>query len=658
MIKDMNDKPFVIGVSSSIIATIILQILFYYLSDQIELFKQWTAPVWLKLTLSSVFTFIFVEELVRRNHYKVRTRIYKIRFLSEDSASKAFDHFIDTIKKIILEYSRDNTKSFEKDVFHEIKNMVSLRRQPMQIIENDCEELIRKKSQLPDLIPIERQFIYYLDFLKSYKLNAIQSIIRHSDIYFETFLNDQNDDYIVTYGHSTNVVKAIISCYKKYKYPIIIIEDQQYHKKSLREHAIVAQNLEEAGIKDFHLISFDLLKDLYDTNVVQIIDSWGNRLTLSPKRRLHALIGAERINLRGDTLVPSVAQAGRPSETASLIESFVRHADKYRETGHTIARLVIITESYKVRNYDDEADVETGIPFKLKTFYKYLWIAGIYKKLPQDKKVKLYEINAENIFAHINELGIFPNFSGKFNLKACADAFENETNLLGYFNRPQIIKYIYFDEIKAVIFDFNGVIIDDEEFHYEAFKITFQKYGFDLNIEIYDSFCKGRNDKDGIAGILETYSILNEKIDSDILLEQKSIEYKNQIKTNGIKLFNGVQRVLKGLSDKGYTKVLVTSSKKDDVEKILTHSKIYDYFEAIITDEDVVSSKPSSEGYRLAADILKLHPNNILVIEDSIKNLESAKKLGMRTLGITHDSNCMFESCDFCIKSIDQILTY
>jgi hypothetical protein len=63
--------------------------------------------------------------------------------------------------------------------------------------------------------------------------------------------------------------------------------------------------------------------------------------------------------------------------------------------------------------------------------------------------VSLFNIDAEYIYVHINELGIFPNIEGVFDLRYCENVFEAETNLLGFFSKPLLLKYRMFDEIKA-----------------------------------------------------------------------------------------------------------------------------------------------------------------------------------------------------------------
>jgi HAD superfamily hydrolase (TIGR01509 family) len=349
--------------------------------------------------------------------------------------------------------------------------------------------------------------------------------------------------------------------------------------------------------------------------------------------------------------VPSEAK-GIPSESAQFLQEVEAYSHERGTDADTAARIVVFAESYKIRDFDRILDTRTHVPLKGRVMQNLLYALGIRHSLPSLHPVSLFSIDSRTIYVHINELGIFPNVGGKFDLRYCENVFEVETNLLGFFSRPLLLRYKAFDEIKAVLFDFNGVIVDDEQIHFKAFSKVLQDLGILFTAEDYENLCLGKCDKDGFVGIIQRYKI---EQDLDFLINKKHDAYMTLIGTSNVDLFPGSRRLLRELKNRGYKVGLVTASDRQEVKVVLTYNDIENFFDVVITNDDVTESKPSPQGYLMASEKLMIPPSRCLVIEDSPVNVHNTSQIGMKTIYVTHDTD-RANNADFVINSLEELL--
>jgi HAD superfamily hydrolase (TIGR01509 family) len=185
-------------------------------------------------------------------------------------------------------------------------------------------------------------------------------------------------------------------------------------------------------------------------------------------------------------------------------------------------------------------------------------------------------------------------------------------------------------KIDAIIFDMNGIIIDDELIHEEAFKEICKRHNIKITTKDYQKFCLGRTDEDGFKDTLKKYKNFNFEIKD--LVKEKSKKYL-EIIPNKIKSRFGVIELINKLSKK-YRMALTSSSNYREIDMVLNHFKIKELFEVIVSAEDVKIGKPNPEPYIITAKKLLINPSNCLVFEDSKNGVESAKAAGMYCIGI------------------------
>ena len=198
--------------------------------------------------------------------------------------------------------------------------------------------------------------------------------------------------------------------------------------------------------------------------------------------------------------------------------------------------------------------------------------------------------------------------------------------------------------LKAVIFDFNGVIINDETIHQELINDILLRENLRPDPSEYQELCLGRSDRACLLDILSRRGRLISDEYLDNLIEAKSLAYRKRIESlKELPIYPELKDFLTHLQQHNLKIGLVTGSLSSEVEFILNKAEILNYFEVIVGGDEVTRSKPEPEGYLLAVerfnqldDTLQLTPENCLVIEDTPAGIEAAKRAKMQVVGIAN----------------------
>ncbi|MFN0107323.1 MAG: HAD family hydrolase [Blastocatellia bacterium] len=196
--------------------------------------------------------------------------------------------------------------------------------------------------------------------------------------------------------------------------------------------------------------------------------------------------------------------------------------------------------------------------------------------------------------------------------------------------------------LKAIIFDFNGVIVDDEPLHLELFRRVLGEESIALTDEDYHAKYLGYDDRGCFTAALadaDRTELATAEFIAE-LIERKAGYYREAIEQRML-LFPGAVELVKTLAAK-YPLAIASGALRDEIEIVLQRGGIRDCFKEIIASEDVAACKPDPEGYNKALAALnaniggQIQPNECLVIEDSIAGIEAAKLAGMRCLAVTN----------------------
>lgn len=185
--------------------------------------------------------------------------------------------------------------------------------------------------------------------------------------------------------------------------------------------------------------------------------------------------------------------------------------------------------------------------------------------------------------------------------------------------------------LKAIVMDFDGLIVDTEVLWYDISRAWFQK---EANYELTkDEFmiCVGSN----ISMLFDLLKSKGIQIDQEEYSRSTQSLFVQRCQT--IEPREGVVDFIHGVKDSGLSLALATSSSKPKPYNLLTRFGLLEEFDALITAEDVERIKPHPDLFLKAAETLCIHPDEALVVEDSSHGLMAAQAAGIRTLIITND---------------------
>jgi beta-phosphoglucomutase len=197
--------------------------------------------------------------------------------------------------------------------------------------------------------------------------------------------------------------------------------------------------------------------------------------------------------------------------------------------------------------------------------------------------------------------------------------------------------------IQAVLFDFNGVIIDDEALQMKAYQDILTGEEITLTQEDYYSTL-GMDDRTFVRAAFER---AGREVDDErlrALIERKTELHREAIK-DGLPLFPGVVTFIKALG-RSYPLGVVSIANRQEINYVLERAALANAFEVVVSAEDASACKPDPCCYNRAlellnerrsrAHVLPLRPNECLVVEDSPPGIRAARAAGMRTLAITN----------------------
>lgn len=183
---------------------------------------------------------------------------------------------------------------------------------------------------------------------------------------------------------------------------------------------------------------------------------------------------------------------------------------------------------------------------------------------------------------------------------------------------------------KAVIFDFDGVILDSEGYHYLAWKEVLKRY-FDLEESFYVTI-KSMGRRAILEAAANHYNVHISEEEKDQLLADKAVVYKRIAGVFTEKnLVKGIKEYLERIHDKVKIGLATSSTLYHDY---LVQFDLYKYFDAITDATIKAPLKPAPDIYLITARKLGVDPQDCLVYEDSLIGIQAAKNAGMHCIGI------------------------
>jgi HAD superfamily hydrolase (TIGR01509 family) len=199
--------------------------------------------------------------------------------------------------------------------------------------------------------------------------------------------------------------------------------------------------------------------------------------------------------------------------------------------------------------------------------------------------------------------------------------------------------------IRALIFDFNGVLVDDEHVHFELFREILGQEGITISAQQYHERYLGLDDRGCFEAALVEAGWTAEGPRLDDLVARKARRYV-AVAATGLRFFPGAAECLTALARR-WPLAINSGALRPEIEFALERLACRDRVAAIVSAEDTTRCKPDPQGYLLALEALRrqsgagaaragLRAEECLVVEDSLAGVASAKGAGMWAVGITH----------------------
>jgi HAD superfamily hydrolase (TIGR01509 family) len=216
--------------------------------------------------------------------------------------------------------------------------------------------------------------------------------------------------------------------------------------------------------------------------------------------------------------------------------------------------------------------------------------------------------------------------------------------------------------LRVIIFDFNGIIVDDEPIHFELFQRVLAEEGIDLAEKDYYGHYLGFDDRGAFTAAYRDHRRRLDKLELDRLIERKAVYYQEMIQDK-VRIFPGVQTLVATLA-RTFPVAVASGALRHEIETILSTAGLLKHFAVIISAEDVSQGKPEPEIFLKALARLNAKLENgppiaaadCLVIEDSKEGIRGALRAGMKCLAVTNSHPAeLLKEANAVVRSLEEV---
>ncbi len=191
----------------------------------------------------------------------------------------------------------------------------------------------------------------------------------------------------------------------------------------------------------------------------------------------------------------------------------------------------------------------------------------------------------------------------------------------------------WLQDYQLFLFDFDGVLVDTEHWHFVAYQMLCKRRGYQLTWD-FTQFCREAHAKSmGVwEGLVREFPKLFEKDPREVLYEEKKQIYIDLLKEARLEMMEGVEVLLAALSEKGIPRAVVTNSPREHIEIIKRVLPVLQTIPVWITREDYARAKPAPDGYLQAIARLGKAGDRVIGFEDSVRGIQSLKAAGVEAV--------------------------
>ena len=209
------------------------------------------------------------------------------------------------------------------------------------------------------------------------------------------------------------------------------------------------------------------------------------------------------------------------------------------------------------------------------------------------------------------------------------------------------------NQIKAVLFDMDGVLVNTEPVHFRMWREAFRNRGLEVGYEVYKG-CIGTTDGYLMDLIWDHYG-RDFRGDKKLLEERMAIE-ERMPKEESFPEMPGVREMLQRLYEAGFLLAIASSSPVSRIEAAVDHIGVRQYFSLLNSGENVARSKPAPDIYLDTAEKLGVMPAECIVLEDSGNGSTAAVSAGMVCVGLDNpdSGNQNLEKAKVVIRKLSE----
>lgn len=215
-------------------------------------------------------------------------------------------------------------------------------------------------------------------------------------------------------------------------------------------------------------------------------------------------------------------------------------------------------------------------------------------------------------------------------------------------------------QIRAVIFDLDGLLVDSEPLHQRAFNTYLERHkvGYQFERDEYARVFVGIPVQYNAQYLISRFGL---RCTPDELLVEREAEFERLISdASNLRAMPGLQRILSQLEEKHIRLAVASGSPRNQVEIMLNGLRLQNRFQVVVAGTDVPHTKPAPDVYLRAVRDLGVRKEDCIAVEDSATGIQAAKAAGLFAAAIPNQytSRQDLSKADMWFKNLDELTTY
>ena len=204
----------------------------------------------------------------------------------------------------------------------------------------------------------------------------------------------------------------------------------------------------------------------------------------------------------------------------------------------------------------------------------------------------------------------------------------------------------------GAIFDWDGVVIDSSAHHEKSWELLAAETGKTLPV---GHFKRGFGKKNQLI-IPEILAWSDNPEEIERLGNRKEELYRQLVGKGGMIVLPGSRELLIALKEAGIPRAVGSSTSRTNLDAIFASTGLGEFFDAVVSAEDVINGKPAPDVFLKAAQLLGVAPERCVVFEDALFGIEAARRAGMKVVAVaTTNSLELLSHADRAVASLGEI---